>query len=47
MAKVGLVYAVCYLIFYILVLDYIGAHLYFILSPRKWWPLAEPYKYVF
>lgn len=33
----GLVYGLLYLSFYLLILDPIGAHLYFILSPRKWW----------
>jgi len=33
----GLVYGLLYIAFYLLVLDPLGIHLYFILSPRKWW----------
>lgn len=34
---VGLMYSMLYLCFYLFVLDYVGAHFYFILSPRKKW----------
>lgn len=33
----GCVYSLLYLSFYHWVLDPLGAHLYFILTPRKWW----------
>jgi len=33
----GLFYSMIYMTFYLFVLDQIGAPLYFILSPRKWW----------
>jgi len=33
----GLVYGLLYIFFYLAILDPLGAHLYFILSPRKWW----------
>merc|ERR1712008_617397 len=36
----GFVYGLLYISFYLSVLDALGAHLYFILSPRKWWGAA-------
>mmetsp|Transcript_99710 Transcript_99710/g.321226 ORF Transcript_99710/g.321226 Transcript_99710/m.321226 type:complete len:285 (+) Transcript_99710:109-963(+) len=33
----GFAYGLLYITFYLAVLDPIGVHLYFILSPRKWW----------
>lgn len=36
----GTVYGLLYLSWYLFVLDPVGLHLYFILSPRKWWGAA-------
>lgn len=33
----GIAFSLSYLAFYLLVLENIGCHWYFILSPRKWW----------
>lgn len=33
----GSIYGLVYITFYLLLLDPVGAHLYYILSPRKWW----------
>lgn len=33
----GMTYGIAYLTFYLSILDPLGIHFYFILSPRKWW----------